>query len=70
MKLSEVFLKICESFNYISTKDTRLWFKENGNEYKLVVKPILEKSLEEFIVKDGDVFMVEVKFGDKWPRDS
>ena len=27
MKLSEVFLKICESFNYISTKDTRLWFK-------------------------------------------
>ena len=32
MKLSEVFLKICESFNYISTKDTRLWFKESGNE--------------------------------------
>jgi hypothetical protein len=25
--------------------------------------------LEEFIVKDGDVFMVEVRFGDKWPRD-
>lgn len=26
-------------------------------------------SLEEFIVKDGDVFMVEVRFGDQWPRD-
>ena len=35
MKLSEVFLKICESFNYISTRDTRLWFKEGGNEWKL-----------------------------------
>lgn len=69
MKLSEVFLKICESFNYISTKDTRLWLKENGNEYKLIEKSCLEMSLEEFIVKDGDVFMVEVKFGDQWPRD-
>ena len=29
----------------------------------------LEKTLEEFIVKDGDVFMVEVKF-EKWPRDA
>lgn len=29
----------------------------------------MEKTLEEFIVKDGDVFMVEVKFGEKWPRD-
>jgi hypothetical protein len=27
MKLHEVFLKICESFNFISTKDSRLWFK-------------------------------------------
>jgi hypothetical protein len=35
MKLSEVFLKICEKFNYISTKDTRLWFKEGGKEWKL-----------------------------------
>lgn len=35
MKLSEVFYKICEGFNYISTKDTRLWFKENGNIWKL-----------------------------------
>lgn len=30
MKLSEVFLKICESFNYIATKNTRLWFKAEG----------------------------------------
>eukprot|EP00347_Sterkiella_histriomuscorum_P010752 403375058 len=36
MKLSEVFLKICESFNYISTKDTRLWFKEGGHEWILI----------------------------------
>lgn len=35
MKLSEVFLKICESFNYISTKDTRLWFKEGGKDWIL-----------------------------------
>lgn len=35
MKLSEVFLKVCESFSYISTKDARLWFKEGGNEWKL-----------------------------------
>lgn len=35
MKLSEVFLKVCESFNYISTKDARLWFKEGGMEWKL-----------------------------------
>ena len=70
MKVSEVFLKICESFNYISTKDTRLWFREGGKEWILIDKNDLEKSLEEFIVKDGDVFMVEVKFGEKWPRDN
>ena len=34
MKLSEVFLKVCESFNYISTKDARLWLKEGSNEWK------------------------------------
>lgn len=35
MKLSEVFLKCCESFNYISTKDAHLWLKEGGgNEWK------------------------------------
>lgn len=36
----------------------------------IVDKSDLEKTLEEFIVKDGDVFMVEVKFGEKWPRDT
>ena len=30
MKLHEVFLKVCESFNYITTKDARLWFKQSG----------------------------------------
>lgn len=35
----------------------------------VVEKDLLDKTLEEFIVKDGDVFMVEVKFGDSWPRD-
>ncbi len=34
----------------------------------IVEKSALEMSLEDFIVKDGDVFMVEVKFGEKWPR--
>lgn len=36
----------------------------------IVEKHDLEKNLEEFIVKDGDVFMVELKFGEKWPRDA
>jgi len=35
MRLSEVFLKVCESFSYISTKDARLWFKEGGNQWTL-----------------------------------
>lgn len=50
--------------------------EQNGNLVKfnvvidqIVEKESLEKTLEEFIVKDGDVFMVEVKFGDSWPRD-
>jgi len=30
----------------------------------------MESTLEEFILKDGDVFMVEMKFGDVWPRDT
>ena len=29
----------------------------------------MEKTLEDFIVKDGDVFMVEMRFGETWPRD-
>lgn len=29
----------------------------------------LDKTLEDFIVKDGDVFMVEMRFGETWPRD-
>jgi len=81
MKLSEVFLKVCESFNYISTKDARLWFKQGGNQWKqstyrtllmniLVQRDDLEKTLEDFIVKDGDVFMVEMRFGETWPRDA
>lgn len=35
----------------------------------IVEKPVLEKTLEDFIVKDGDVFMVEMRFGETWPRD-
>lgn len=82
MKLSEVFLKVCESFNYISTKNARLWYKDGGNNqwklskysfsltFGLVDREDLEKTLEDFIVKDGDVFMVEMRFGETWPRDS
>ena len=29
----------------------------------------MEKTLEDFIVKDGDVFMLEMRFGETWPRD-
>ena len=36
----------------------------------LVEKSDLDKTLEDFLVKDGDVFMVELKFGEKWPRDA
>jgi hypothetical protein len=35
----------------------------------LVDRDSLDKTLEDFIVKDGDVFMVEMRFGDTWPRD-
>ena len=34
----------------------------------LIIVDKLEMTLEEFIIKDGDVFMVEMRFGDKWPR--
>ena len=30
MKLSEVFLKTCESYKQLYTKDTRLWIKQEG----------------------------------------
>jgi hypothetical protein len=33
-----------------------------------VDKSSLDKTLDEFIVKDGDVFMVEMRFGEAWPR--
>lgn len=68
--MGEVHLKICELFNYISTRDTRLWVKgvsqKEGpgvnNEWTLVQ--------DSHHVKDGDVFMVEVKFyGNQWPMD-
>ena len=31
----------------------------------------MDRTLEDFIVKDGDVFvfMVEMRFGEAWPRD-
>ncbi len=60
-------MKICELFNYISTRDTRLWVKgqvEGDNEWTLV-------SPNTHNVKDGDVFMVEVKFyGNSWLMDN
>ena len=40
-------------------------------DYFLVDKDtLMEKTLEDFIVKDGDVFMVEMRFGETWPRES
>lgn len=54
LKIEEVHLKICELFNYISTRDTRLWIKQE-NEWTLV-------EAETYTVADGDMFMVEVKF--------
>ena len=69
MLLSEVFLKICESYNYISTKEARLWFKEEGkDEYVRLDK--LDESLEDFLIKDGDLFMVELKIHGEYPRDN
>lgn len=97
MEVNEIHLKICESFNYISTKDTRLWVKghasvhsslasarksvtnnpdtitftdESGNQWICIGSPdaIQKKAQTDFIVKEGDFFMVEVKFHtDKWP---
>lgn len=68
LAMNEVHLKICELFNYISTRDTRLWVKEqstteNNNEWCLVDSTT-------HTVKDGDVYMVEVKFyGNQWPME-
>lgn len=64
LTIGEVHLKICELFNYISTRDTRLWVKQNDglNDWTLVEPKIH--------VQDGAVFMVEVKFyGNQWPMD-
>ena len=40
LSISEVHLKICEMFNYISTRDTRLWVKgvdiDKENQWSLV----------------------------------
>jgi len=69
MKLSEVFYKICESYNQLYTKDTRLWFKADGKDWELIKQDDMNLGLEDFIVKDGDVFMIEMKFGDIWARD-
>jgi hypothetical protein len=85
MLLSEVFLKIVESYNYISTKDARLWYRaEEEKQYKIgkkqqYIKLVenLNETLEDYMVRDGDVFMVETKFNGrenvkligKFPRD-
>ena len=77
MTLSEVHLKICESFNYISTRDTRLWIKdgqqaEGQNQWRKVQgsPDEVSKPKEDFIAIEGDLFMVEVKFyGNQWPLD-
>ena len=54
LSLSEVHLKICDLFSYVSTKDTRLWCKDENNWTKV--------DNDTHTVRDGDVFMVEVKF--------
>ncbi len=62
LSLSEVHLKICDLFSYVSTKDTRLWCKgDSENNWTKV-------NNDSHTVKDADVFMVEVKFyGNQWP---
>jgi len=40
------------------------------SELFIVTKEEQEKSLEDFFLKEGDVFMVEMKFGEQWPRDA
>lgn len=56
LSLSEVHLKICDLFSYVSTKDTRLWCKgDSENTWTQV-------NNDTNTVKDGDMFMVEVKF--------
>ena len=56
LSISEVHLKICDLFSYVSTKDTRLWCKgDSENNWTKV-------NSDTHTVRDGDVFMVEVKF--------
>ena len=62
LSLSDVHLKICDLFRYVSTKDTRLWCKSDSENNWTKVNN------KTHTVKDGDVLMVEVKFyGNQWP---
>lgn len=69
-KLSEVFLKICESYNYISTDSARLWHKsEEKSVWELISEKDMHKKIEDIDITQNDVFMVEVKINNYWPRD-
>lgn len=69
-KLNEVFLKICESYNYISTSSARLWLKsEDENQWTLFGSDDMSKCVEDVDITPNDIFMVEVKINNDWPRD-
>lgn len=62
-KYNEVFFKICESYNFCSTKDARLWNKPSGEQNW----DLVDEENADF--KNGDVYMLEVKLNKSWPMD-
>ena len=70
-KLSEVFLKISESYNFISTDSSRLWLKseEEQTTWVLFNEDDMNKKIEDIDISPNDIFMLEMKINNEWPRD-
>lgn len=70
-KLSEVFLKISESFNFISTDSSRLWLKSEDDKttWILFSDDDMNKKIEDIDISPNDIFILEMKINNEWPRD-
>lgn len=70
-KLGEVFLKISESYNFISTDSSRLWLKseEENTTWILFNEDDMNKKFEDIDISPNDIFMLEMKINNEWPRD-
>lgn len=67
-KLSEVQYKICEAFKIMTTDNTWLWIKKEGqNDWVLL--DTLESKLSDIETGENAAFMIEVKINWLWPWD-